>query len=450
MGRYRKIVWNEGMLLTPHHFQQSDNFHEELLNSRIASLVAYEWGILDLQVNREAIANGSFEVLSFGGVMPDGLFVNIPGIDPAPAARAIEGHFDPLSDKLSVHFAVPAMRMGSSNFQSNGGDPGVTVRYLQHGGSVLDETTGDNEQQVAFARPNLKLVFDDELREGHSSIKIAELERTATAQFALVDDYIPPALSVSASSWLVNILRQVIEILVTKSTTLSEQRRQRSTSLADFTTSEMAPFWLLHTVNTAIPTFAHLFRTQLVHPERLYVEMAELCGALMTFSADRHPKDIVRYEHTDLYYSFSRLMAEIRGLLETVIPTRCVNIPLENVRESLYMGRVLDDRLLSEAAFFLAVRAQLPDGRLIERVPRIVKIASSEVIDTVVGSALPGVTLAHASPPPAPIPTRVGFQYFGLDGVGPFWDTIRGSKTISVYVPDEFPDVKLEMYAVKP
>ena len=53
MGRYRKIVWNEGMLLTPHHFQQSDNFHEELLNSRIASLVAYEWGILDLQVNRE-------------------------------------------------------------------------------------------------------------------------------------------------------------------------------------------------------------------------------------------------------------------------------------------------------------------------------------------------------------------------------------------------------------
>jgi type VI secretion system protein ImpJ len=450
MGRYRKIIWNEGMLLTPHHFQQSDNFHEELLSSRVASLVPYEWGILEMQINREAIANGVFELISCGAVMPDGLYLNVPGIDPAPASRAIENHFDPLSDKLSVHLAVPAMKMGASNFQSNGNDPSLMVRYLQHGGTVLDETTGDNEQQVAFARSNLKLVFDDELREGYSAIKIAELERTATAQFSLVDEYIPPALNTSASTWLVNMLRQVIEILVTKSTALSEQRRLRSTSLADFTTSEMAPFWLLHTVNVAIPKMTHLFRTRLVHPERLYVEMAELCGALMTFSADRHPKDIVRYDHTDLYYSFSRLYAEIRGLLETVIPTRCVQIPLENVRESLYIGRVVDDRLLAEAGFFLAVRAQVPDGRLIERVPRIVKIASSEVIDTVVGSALPGVTLAHASPPPGPIPTRVGFHYFGLEGVGPFWETIRGSKTISVYVPDEFPDVKLEMYAVKP
>jgi type VI secretion system protein ImpJ len=63
---------------------------------------------------------------------------------------------------------------------------------------------------------------------------------------------------------------------------------------------------------------------------------------------------------------------------------------------------------------------------------------------------LPGVVMKHASPPPAPIPTRVGFHYFGLDSIGPYWADISGSKTISVYVPDEFPDVKLEMYAVKP
>ncbi|HKF56698.1 MAG TPA: type VI secretion system baseplate subunit TssK, partial [Blastocatellia bacterium] len=300
------------------------------------------------------------------------------------------------------------------------------------------------------ARTNLKLLFGDELREGYSSIKIAELERTATGQVALVEHYIPPALNVGSSTWLVNMLRQVVEILITKSSTLSEQRRQRSSSLSDFTTSEMAVFWLLHTVNRAIPTLAHLFRTRLVHPERLYTELAELCGSLMTYSIDRHPKDLVRYDHLDLYNTFSRLLAEIRDLLETVIPTKCVAIPLENVRESLYVGRVLDDRLLKEAAFFLGVRAQVPEGKLIERVPRIIKIASRDVIDSVVGSALPGVSLAHAVPPPAPIPTRVGFQYFGLDGVGPYWETIRGSKTISVYVPDEFPDVKLEMYAVKP
>src|SRR5262249_54254349 len=151
----------------------------------------------------------------------------------------------------------------------------------------------------------------------------------------------------------------------------------------------------------------HLFRTRLVHPERLYSLMIELAGGLMTFVTDRHPKDIVRYEHTDLYFTFSQLSALIRELLETVIPTRCVAIPLEAVRKSLYVGRVNDDRLLKEATFFLGVKAQMPESRLIEIVPRVIKIASRDVIDAVIGSALPGVTLRHASPPPAPIPTRV-------------------------------------------
>jgi type VI secretion system protein ImpJ len=450
MSRYRKVVWNEGMLLTPHHFQQWDNYHEELLNSRLASLVPYEWGILDLQVNRESVNNGYFEVVRCSAIMPDGLMLNIPQTDPAPSPRSVEGHFDSAAQNLDVYLSIPAKRVGAANYQANGKDGGRMVRYLQDPAVMPDETTGDNEQQLALARGNLKLLFGGEVREGYGTIKIAELGRTATGQLALSENYIPPALNVAASTWLVNLHRQIIEILITKSTTLGEQRRQRAASLADFTTSEVAAFWLLHTVNAAIPGLAHLFRTRVVHPERLYLEMAKLAGELMTFSTDRHPKDIVRYEHTDLYYTFSQLATEIRDLLETVIPTRCVPIPLENVRESLYTGRVQDERLLAEAAFFLGVRAQVPEGRLIERVPRVVKIASRDTIDAVIGSAMEGVKLLHASPPPAPIPTRVGYHYFGLDTVGPFWDRIRGSKGLAVYIPNEFPDVKLEMYAIKP
>ncbi|HJQ68317.1 MAG TPA: type VI secretion system baseplate subunit TssK [Blastocatellia bacterium] len=450
MSRYRKVVWSEGMLLTPHHFQQLDNYHEELLNSRLSALAPYGWGVVDLQVNREAIANGYFDLIRCRAVMPDGLMVNIPEVEQAPPPRQVEGHFDMADERLEVYLAVPARRAGAINYESYGSDNGQMVRYLQDAGSVPDETTGDNERQLAFARGNVRLLLRDELREGYSSIKIAELERTATGQLTLSENWVAPALSVSASSWLVNMLRQLVEILITKSSTLGEQRRQRAAGLADFTTSEVALFWLLHTVNSAIPELAHFFRTRPVHPERLYLAMAELAGELMTFVSDRHPKDIVRYDHTDLFATFSQLFAEIRELLETVIPTRCIPIPLENVRKSLYVGRVQDEQLLKEAGFYLAVRAQIPESRLIELVPRIVKIAARDVIDAVVGSALPGVTLTHASPPPAPIPTRVGFHYFALDSIGPYWDTIRGSKVLAVYVPDEFPDVKLEMYAVKP
>jgi type VI secretion system protein ImpJ len=450
MSKYRKIVWNEGMLLTPHHFQQWDNYHEELLNSRVRSMMAYEYGVIELQVNNEAIANGNFQITNCRAVLPDGLMVNVPDAEAVPDLRPVGDHFKVENEKLGVHLAIPAIKIGEVNIQASGGAAGSNLRFHQEGALVKDETTGTNEQPIAYAKSNLRIIFDDELRDGFTSIKIAELQRTPTGQLKISEEYIPPILKVPASTWLVNMLRQLVEILITKSGSLGEQRRQSNASLADFTTSEIAVFWLLNTINSSIPAMSHFFRSPVVHPEKLYLEMSTLVGRLMTFSLEHHPKDIVQYDHDDLHFTFFNLSTQLKDLLETVIPSRCVPIPLEKTRDTLYVGRIEDERLLKEAGFYLAVRAQMPESKLIEAVPRVVKIASRDVIDSVIGSALPGVVLTHASPPPAPIPSRVGFKYFQLDSIGPYWNGISGSKVISVYVPNEIPDEKLEMYAVKP
>ena len=433
------------MLLTPHHFQQWDNYYDEQLRSRFALFAPYEWGILDLQLSNESITNGFVELVRCRAVMPDGLIVNVPQVDAAPHRRAIEDHFAHDAESLAVHLSIPSKRAGAAHVQTNGGERGQMFRYWQDEGVVTDETTGQNEQQIAFAHSNLRYVFEDELRDGYSSIKVAELQRTTTGQFTFNESYIPPARNVEASAWLANMLRQMVEILIAKSSSLAEQRRQRTTSLADFTTSEISIFWLLNTVNASIPGLTHLLRTRLVHPEQLNTDLVELCGRLMTFSTDRHPKDIVRYQHTDLFATFNQLAAELRLLLETVIPTRCVQIPLESTRESVYVGRIQDERLLTEAEFFLGVNAKISEGQLIERAPRVIKFASRDVIDAVIGSGLPGVTLTHASPPPSPIPTRIGFHYFGLHKDGVFWDAVRDSRSVAVYVPDDLPEEKIEL-----
>jgi type VI secretion system protein ImpJ len=450
MSKYRKIVWNEGMLLTPHHFQQWDNYFEDQLASRISSIRQYDYGVIDLQVNNEAIANGNFQVTSCRAVLPDGLIVNVPDVEPVPDLRPVGDHFHPEQERLGVHLAIPAKKMGEANIQASGGKASSNLRFLQEGAVVKDETTGTNEQALAYARSNFRLIFDDEVRDGFTSIKIAELQRTPTGQLKIAEDHIPPILNVSASVWLTNMLRQLVEILITKSGSLGEQRRQSRASLADFTTSEVAVFWLLHTVNSSIPIMAHFFRSPVVHPEALYLEMSSLVGKLMTFSVEHSPRDIVKYDHDDLHFTFSNLSSVLKELLETVIPSRCVPIPLEKTRDTLYVGRIEDERLLKEAGFYLAVKSQMPEAKLIEGVPRVVKIASRDAIDQVIGAALPGVVLSHANPPPAPIPARVGFKYFMLDTIGPYWNGIRGSKVIAVHVPDEIPDEKLEMYAVKP
>ena len=51
--------------------------------------------------------------------------------------------------------------------------------------------------------------------------------------------------------------------------------------------------------------------------------------------------------------------------------------------ECIHVGRIEDARLLKEAGFYLAVRAQMPESKLIEGVPRVLKIASRDVTGSV-------------------------------------------------------------------
>ena len=85
----------------------------------------------------------------------------------------------------------------------------------------------------------------------------------------------------------------------------------------------------------------------------------------------------------------------------------------------------------------------------LERVPRRTKIASMDTINFLLGQALPGVQLKAVQVPPGPIPVRVGFKYFRLEKFGTYWESIAAVRNISIYVPAEFTDLRLELYAVK-
>ena len=226
------------MLLTPHQFQQWDNYHEELLHSRVRTLRPFDYGVIDLQINNEAISNANFQITNCRAIMPDGLVVNVPDAEAVPDMRPVGDHFRAESERLGVHLAIPAMKAGEANYQANGAKASSNLRYLQEGALVRDETSGTNEQPLAYAKSNLRIIFDDELRDGFTSTEIAELTRTPTGQLKIAEDYIPPMLKSAGSPWLANMLQQFVEILITKSGSLGEQRRQRKTGLADFTTSD--------------------------------------------------------------------------------------------------------------------------------------------------------------------------------------------------------------------
>ena len=55
---------------------------------------------------------------------------------------------------------------------------------------------------------------------------------------------------------------------------LAQERKQRQAGSVDFHATDSKKFWLLHTLNGAIPLLTHLLDTPRVHPEEAYLLLA--------------------------------------------------------------------------------------------------------------------------------------------------------------------------------
>ncbi|HEX2659791.1 MAG TPA: type VI secretion system baseplate subunit TssK, partial [Polyangia bacterium] len=47
----QRVVWSEGMLVSPQHMQQQDLYHERLLDERVAALAPYRWGVVAAEID---------------------------------------------------------------------------------------------------------------------------------------------------------------------------------------------------------------------------------------------------------------------------------------------------------------------------------------------------------------------------------------------------------------
>lgn len=442
------------MFLTPQHFQTQDHFVEDTLQFRFSASQFANWGVTELTVDVEALANGLFRLNTCNGIMPDGESFQIPDVDGMPASRAVIPHFPPTREALDVFLAIPELRPrarnttipGASNAQTGDGPPGT--RYLAETLLVTDENAGGDEKPIQIARRTFRLLFEDEYLEGFSVLRIAQVIRNAAGAPILNPKFIAPCLNLSSSTYLSMLIRRQIEILATKSSSLSAPRRQRGKALAEFGPAETANFWLLHTVNSYLPELKHIWKVRHGHPEAAYVAMLRLAGALSTFSLEAHPDNLPDYNHDDLGYCFTLLDARIRDLMETVIPSKFVSIPLEVIDRFNWFGTVTEDEYFRNSQFFLSVSSKMGIDDLIRKVPTLVRVAAKDEIQRLVRNALPAISLRHTPTPPAAIPVRLDSQYFSLNQSGPLWDSIMLSRQIGVNAPGEIVDPRMEIIIV--
>jgi type VI secretion system protein ImpJ len=448
MKQLQPVLWTKGTFLTPQHMQLQDRFLEDSLNFRLQALKFCGWGFSEVVLDQALLEQGQLAVTTASGIFPDGLIFDIPGPDQPPPSKALAEFFEPGMRDLDIYLTVPDFKLKGLNVAGLGRVAGS--RYLAEITNVRDENTGTGERPIQIARKNLRLLAGNETREGSSALRIANVERTEAGAFRLNTRFVPPLLEVRANDYLRGLVNGILEILSAKSTQLAGGRRQKNQSLADFTASDIANFWLLYTVNSNIPVLSHLLQGQRCHPEELFSALTALGASLTTFSTTVRPRDLPLYDHLNLSKVFPDLEEKLRMLLETVVPNNVVSLPLKQVKNTIYAAAVDQDKYLANTRMYLAFSADTSEEAIIRKVPQLVKTCSASQIEQLINMALPGITLTHVSVPPSAIPVKMKYQYFSLNQSGAAWETVTRARNFAAHVPGELINPQMELIILLP
>jgi type VI secretion system protein ImpJ len=448
----RKVIWKEGMFLQPQHFQQADRFFEQALAAQWMYGNPYFFGLTQSVIDSTALASGVVTLTSCSGIFPDGTVFSIPKEDDAPASRAFADHFSHDQQSCDVFLALPLPLEGKATVaaEASGVDEsGSAGRYRIQTCPIIDEVSGSQKKQIDVGAYNFALLFSGESLDNYTTLQIARLKRKPNGQIELQDDYIPPLAQIGGSHYLLNQLRSLLELLLAKSTALSQGRKEGIGGKATFSSAEEGSFRLLEAINTYAPMINYYHFEPRVHPFELFKLLTQCAGALTAFSAEVSLRDLKRYDHENLAGTFGGLIGMIRKVIEADLDTGCVAVPLDQIDQATYVGKLPNDRLLTTAKFYLGVSARIPEKELIIGVAQRIKMSSRDRLDLLISSAMPGLPLIHTAHPPEDLSTKPGFLYFAFDQQSQFWRGMQSAGSIAFYFPNNYPELKVELLALR-
>ncbi|MGI9627625.1 MAG: type VI secretion system baseplate subunit TssK [Longimicrobiales bacterium] len=422
------------MHLSQHHFQLQSRFHQDATEFVLASLNPDCTGLIGCEFDHDALRNGVVSILHARGVMPDGLIFRFPE-DPPPAPLDVRAGFSPTAQSHLVLLGIPAFHAGRPNCSEAPANGGGT-RYLVAETDFPDETTGEDLKSVMLARKNFRLLLDKDETDGLVTLPIARLTRDGSGNFVYDSEFVPSCLQVGASGRILSILGRVVEMLESKAQALASERASGQTG-GD---SDIAGFWLSHTVQSAIPPLRHHLTVRTSHPEEVFLELARLAGALCTFSIHSDVGQLPVYRHADPEPSFDQIYRHIRGHLDVVVPQNALALPLKPTDPNFYAVKVPDPRAFRQGEWFLGVSSSVAAEELEKRVPRVVKVCSAKHIERLVREAYPGLALELVNRLPTGLRHQAGTQYYRMGRSEPCWQSIVESQSVGVYIPDSIPN----------
>ncbi|MBL4868886.1 MAG: type VI secretion system baseplate subunit TssK [Pseudomonadales bacterium] len=443
MASANKVIWQEGMLLSPQHFQQQTRYVEKYIESRVSSVGPYLWGLFDYALDPELLKLGKLALSRCIGIFPDGTPINCPEIDELPPVIEVPEN----THSTIVYLAISLRRYGSQEVSEHQQD-NASHRFFGKEFSVIDDASDSGEMApITVGRLSLQLILGNQDLSGYACIGVAHIvERRDSKEIILDDQYIPPCLKSRVSPRLHGFLAELAGLLHHRGESLAGRLKDSGRSGS----AEVADYLLLQLVNRWEPMIQHFSEVDGVHPETLYQHLISLAGELATFtSTEKRPPTFVPYRHDQLQESFMPILAALRQCLSMVMEQSAINMELVERKYGIKVAAITDRNLVSTGTFVLAVKAHVPTEQLRGGFPAQVKIAPVEKIRQLVNAQMPGIGLRALPVAPRQIPYHSGFTYFELETNSEYWTEMQKSGGFALHVGGDFPGLELEFWAIR-
>jgi type VI secretion system protein ImpJ len=439
MGADNKVVWSEGMFLRPQHFQQHDRYVERLVRSRVSGITPCSFGITELKINRELLIGGKFGVAQCRGVLPDGTPFDIvaDGNHPVPLELGAN-----VRNEL-IYLTLPEQQPGQAEVASNGHDS-LAARFGASTYRAFDAIAGsDTSADLEIGKLRLRYALESSERAGYVSLGLARVVEVRSDKAVILDErYIPPTLSCAAVPALAGFATELQGLL--------HHRGEELAGRVAGGAGEIANFLLLQVVNRYEPLLSHYCSLAELHPQTLFATLVEIAGELATFTArNKRATAFPEYRHDDLQQCFAPVMADLRRSLSAVIDQTAIPIPIQERQYGIRVAILPDKKLLADAGFVLAVKADVQVEFVRQNFPRQTTVGPVEQIARLVNAGVRGIPMRPLPVAPREIPFHAGTIYFELDRANALWNDLKTSGGFAFHIGGDFPGLAMEFWAIR-
>ncbi|RJP81840.1 MAG: type VI secretion system baseplate subunit TssK [Candidatus Zixiibacteriota bacterium] len=463
----KPIFWHQGLFLQPQHFQLLEHYHAAARARAVLNHHPYYWGVCRLDLQLGELQNEVLEVHRGQLIFPDGTWVTCPGnarMFPRPFGNTKYKEGRP----LKVYAGLAKWRSLEANvtvLESSRRAPSVPTRFVAETSSeeVTDLYQAGPAAPVRTMQFAVQFFWEDEIENlgNYHLIPVAQVEHDGR-EVRLADTFIPPAVTLTGSDALLQVLRTIRDQVTHHARYLERYKRPLRLKKTDMDQNYLVYVLILQALSRHVPQLYHWLESPSVHPWDAYGLLRRLVGELSTFTdrmdllglTPEGEELLPPYDHLNLGRCFGRAQQVIEDLLKeaSVVPEYI--IPLERDGE-LFFAEIPADSLAPNFEYYLSITTQESLGeegarrRLIQSVSQV-KVSSRKQVHDLITKALKGVELEHRPFPPLGLPKRADSCYFKIDNNHHHWkEYVTRERTISVFWDKAPEDARIQVYVLQ-